>query len=81
MTHKKITWVDIAGAKETWMSSDDAKKWGKEAFAEEMITTGYVILKTKKYLIVGGTYDKAQGNYSDVTMIPLGVIKKIETLK
>lgn len=80
MTLKKITWVDIAGG-DSWMSAKDATKWGREKYHEHITTTGYVIHRNKYFVVIAATYDEAQGNFHDVSMIPTAVIKKIETLK
>ena len=81
MTLKRITWLDITGADEAWMTRDDVLRFGREKSKEFITTTGYIIHKTKQYLLVAGTHDKAADTFSDVNMIPTGMVKKIETLK
>ncbi len=81
MTLKRITWLDITGADEAWMSREDVLAFGREKSKEYITTTGYIVHKTKDYLLIAGTHDKAGDMFSDVNMIPLGAIKKIETLK
>ncbi len=80
MTLKKITWVDIAGG-DSWMDSREATKWGREKYHELITTTGYIIHRNKFYVVIAATFDESQGNYHDISMIHMGVIKKIETLK
>jgi hypothetical protein len=45
----------------------------------EIKTVGYLINKDKKYLKLGHTV--SEDNDSDFTIIPVGVIKKIRSLK
>ncbi len=81
MKLKRITWVDITGGDETWMTREEVLKFGREKSKEYITTTGYIVHRTKDYILVAATHDEAGDTFSDVSMIPTGVVKKIEHLK
>lgn len=81
MTLKRITWLDITGADEAWMTREEVLKFGREKSKEYITTTGVIVHKTKEYVLITATHDKAADTFGDISMIPAGAIKKIETIK
>jgi hypothetical protein len=80
MILKKITWTDIASGSK-WMDVIEAAKWGKEKYDVDYVSIGYVIHKTKRFIVIAATYDSSDDSYNDISMIPTSVIKRIEILR
>ena len=78
----KVLWTDAAGVQESskeWLTVDEAYKRAKELHDESNINCGYIIYRDKEFLIIAGS--KAGDTYSDMSMIPIGMIIKIKELK
>lgn len=83
MKHKivKIEWFDASSlTKETkeWLTKEEAIEVAEEKYQDTCITAGIILKENKNYIVIAGTY--AYEVYSDLTVIPKGMIKKVITL-
>lgn len=71
----KVTWLDAQDHKDTWVDGADA-----EAFTDidcKIVSVGFLVRKTDKYLTIAGDYDEADNDYGTVRKIPVGMIQEI----
>ena len=74
-----VTWLDAQDHKDTWVDTKDAEDFtDKEC---KIISVGWVIKKTSKYLTLGSDYDEDDDDYGTVRKIPIGMIQSLETPK
>ena len=67
-----VNWLDAQDHSDTWVDTKDA-----EAFTDvecRIISIGFVIKRTAKYLTIGSDWDEAGADYGTVRKIPVGMI-------
>lgn len=78
-----IYWRDASGIKDTehneWFDIDEIIIKAKYLYEEYASTAGWILYEDKNMIIIAST--KSNDVYSDVTMIPKGMIFKIKLLK
>ena len=79
----KVYWRDIAGlscddGEAAWLSEEALMRNAERMYKTEYISVGYLIGKTKKYIVIAATDGK--GNWADASMIMKSVIIKIKKL-
>lgn len=70
-----VIWNDARDADDTWMGEKDA-----ETFTDievGVITSGWLIRQTPKYVTLGADYNASDNDYGRVTKIPVGMILNI----
>ncbi len=73
----EVRWLDTS----TW-SNWKTKEVAADSELITAVTVGYIILRTKKKLIVASTYvDEEDGKVSEVTAIPAGCIVSVKVLR
>lgn len=78
----KVIWADAAGLTEDdkqWYTLEESKKRAEELYNIYCETVGEIIFKNDKYIIISATQSGDQ--YSDMSLIPLGLIIKIVNLR
>jgi len=78
--HVIIKWRDASGLRNgdepsEWFYLESAIKRAKELWEEICETSGWIIYENKEFIVIATT--KSSGLYSDITMIPKTLIKKI----
>jgi hypothetical protein len=71
-----ITWLDAQDHKDTWVDSEAAEKFNDVEC--KIISVGFLIRKTAKYLTLGSDWDEADKDYGTVRKIPVGMIQEIK---
>jgi len=76
----KVKWIDIF-SEGVWKTIDEAKEWAKENDGT-CYTTGWLLEKNKKYIIIASTKDDDNGEvlFNDLSCIPINNVKKITLL-
>lgn len=70
-----IEWVDAEAAGPGW-SEDDP-----DAEVVLLYTYGLLVRKDKNFLVHASTYDPDTGRWSERGKIPVGMVKKVTTIK
>lgn len=75
----EIIWNDAQDSLDPWVGEDDAK-----AFAETpcpVRSIGFLVRKTKNYLVIAGDWNHSNRDYGRVTKIPTSMLVSIEDLE
>lgn len=78
ITHRDLTTVSAQEGL-AWHSKEQLIKAGDEDFNTEYYAIGVIVHQTKDYVLVAPNF--CGDRYSDVSMLPKGIIIKIEELK
>lgn len=78
LTLVKITWNDAMDHSDKWVDVVDAEAFGDVDC--QIISVGFLVRKTDKYITIAGDYDPTDNDYGRVTKIPVGMIQLIEEL-
>lgn len=73
-----VRWLDAQDHQDTWVDAKDA-----EDFTDVMcqiVSVGWQVKKTEKYLTIASDFDEADGDYGTVRKIALGMIQEITDL-
>ena len=80
MKVKKIIWNDASSiglnGDNEWMSIEMARELGKKIFDRKNVSTGFILEKNKKFIVVCAT-QCGNGDFADCSMIPTKNIEKI----
>lgn len=74
----RVTWIDAQDSPHAWASEEDV-----EAFSAEhctIVSVGFQVSKTDKYLTLAGDWDEVDKNYGRVTKIPVAWLVQVEEL-
>lgn len=74
----RVTWWDACDHKASWVHEADAQEFGAQTCT--IISVGFVVRKTDKYLTLSGDWDEVDQDHGRVEKIPIGVIQLIEEL-
>lgn len=74
----KILWHDSRDADGSWISEDEAEKYGEEPC--EVYSVGFLISKGSKFVTIGGDWNPQDKDYGRVTKIPVGMVVSIEEI-
>lgn len=74
-----IRWNDAQDHPSKWVDESDALAFGESSC--EIISVGFLISKTAKYLTIGGDWDAVDKDYGRVTKIPIGMIISVESIE
>lgn len=78
MNKVEVTWLDAQDHAEKWVDAKDA-----EDFTDidcKIISIGYIVKKTDKYITLAGDYDAIDNDYGRVTKIPVNMVRDIQEL-
>lgn len=73
----KVIWRDAADAPQTWLDTEDIKKYILEHMTIESI--GYIVSRDNNYIVMAADLTR-DGAWGRVTKIPKSWVKKIERL-
>lgn len=79
----KVIWRDIHGLDSGWKTKDELVKLSEEKYKQELVSVGYLVSKSKKFIVLAATHDgdmKSLG-LNDASMIPTKDVKRIIKLK
>jgi hypothetical protein len=74
----KVTWLDAQDHKDTWVDVTEA-----ENFTDlecKIVSVGFLVRKTDKYVTIAGDYDEVDRDYGTVRKIPTGMVQEIKEL-
>lgn len=74
-----VEWLDAQDHAETWVDTKDAEDFND--IECRVVSVGWLIKKTSKYLTLGSDYDSVDDNYGSVRKIPINMVDKIEYLE
>lgn len=74
----KVKWQDTMSESD-WKDIDEIKKWAKKERAI-CVSVGWLVERTKKYIVVAGSKGVNDEDYGDFIRIPRAIIKKITRL-
>lgn len=74
----KVTWWDAQDHPDKWVDVEDAEKFGD--LDCQIVSIGFEVRKTAKYLTLAGDWDDVDKDYGRVCKIPVGMIQSIEEL-
>lgn len=74
----KIVWHDAQDHPDKWTAAEDAESFANEAC--EIVSIGWLVSETAKYVTLAGDWDNADADYGRVTKIPKGCVVSQETL-
>ena len=75
----KVVWHDAEDHSQTWVDEADA-----EAYSESMcsiVSIGFLVRKTEKYVTLAGDWNEGDTDYGRVTKIPIGMVQSIDDLE
>lgn len=75
----QVSWLDAQDHPSTWVDTKDAEDFTDIECL--VVSVGWLIKKTSKYLTLGSDYDAADDNYGTVRKIPISMVDKIEYLE
>lgn len=75
-----VTWRDCHGEVD-WKTPEDARKWGDAAIADEYVTVGYLVARTRTHVTIASTFSQGRNLCNDLSMIPAGCVKRVESLE
>ncbi len=67
-----VSWNDAQDFEQSWVGEADATKFGEEDC--RILSVGWVISDTAKYLTIGGDWHATESDYGRVTKIPKGMV-------
>lgn len=74
----RVTWNDAQDHPDKWVDAEDAKSFTDIACT--VVSIGFLVKKTDKYITIAGDWDPSDLDYGRVTKIPISMVLKIEGL-
>lgn len=71
----KAIWNDAQDYARMWVDEEDAEAFGHESC--EIISVGFLISKTEKYITLAADWDETDKDYGRVTKIPSSMLISI----
>ena len=75
----RVLWADSQDHAEKWVDEEDAITWGQTSC--DIISIGFLISKTPKYITLGADWDAIDKDYGRVTKISTSMLVSIENLE
>lgn len=75
----RVQWRDAQDHPEKWVDEDDAKEFGDADCV--IISVGYLVSQTAKYLTLAGDWDDTDKDFGRVTKIPASMLISVEELE
>ena len=75
----RVVWNDAQDHADKWVDARDA-----EAFSDTdctIVSIGFLVRQTEKYVTIAGDYDASDDDYGRVTKIPIGMLQTVEDLE
>lgn len=72
----KVRWHDAQDEGSAWVQAEDLQRFTDELC--EVISWGWLVSETKKYITLAADYIPSGDTYGRVTKIPRGMVVKIE---
>lgn len=73
-----ITWNDTQEHGEKWVGVADVDEWSEKDC--KIISIGFLVKETKRYLTIVGDFDSDDADYGRVQKIPVGCVVEIKEL-
>lgn len=74
----KVIWHDAQDHAQKWVDEKDAECFGEEVC--EIISVGFLVSKTERYVTIAGDWDATDKDFGRVTKVPVGMIREITEL-
>lgn len=75
----KVLWRDAQDHPDKWVDEDDAAEFGNDDCT--IVSVGFLVSKTAKYLCIAGDWDATDKDFGRVTKIPTSMLISLETLE
>ena len=79
MEYVLVKWLDAQDHKDIWADAEDVNQWAEKPC--EIISIGFLVRKTEKYITIAGDYDDDDKDWGRVTKIPTAWLVSVEPLK
>lgn len=73
-----VRWNDAQDHAQKWVDEVDAESFGDTNC--EIVSVGFLVTKTDRYLTLAGDWDASDKDYGRVTKIPAGMVSEIVVL-
>ena len=74
----EITWLDAQDHANKWVDAKDVEAFGDIDCS--IVSVGFLVRKTDKYVTIAGDYDSVDNDYGRVTKIPTSMIQTMKDL-
>ena len=74
----QVVWSDSQDHADKWVDEEDAITWGQTSC--DIISIGFLISKTPKYITLGADWDEVDKDYGRVTKISTSMLVSIDYL-
>lgn len=74
----KVLWLDAQDHPKTWVDADDIPSFNDAECL--IVSVGFLVRKTEKYLTIAGDWDESDNNYGTVRKIAIGMVKSVEDM-
>lgn len=75
----RVKWNDAQDHPDKWVDEEDAGRFGDLDCT--IVSIGFLVRKTDKYVTLAGDWDAIDKDYGRVTKIPVGMILSVEPLQ
>jgi hypothetical protein len=73
-----VKWLDAQDHPDKWVDVKDAEEFGQADC--EIISVGFLVSRTGKYITLAGDYDAVDQDYGRVTKIPSSMVTSVEEI-
>lgn len=73
-----VVWNDAQDHGSQWVGADDAETFANSECT--IMSVGFIVRKTDKYITIAGDYDEIDNDYGRVTKIPTGMVESIKDI-
>lgn len=73
-----VTWNDAQDHCEAWVDEIDAEGWAAHSCL--IISIGFLVSRTERYVTLAADWDEDDKNYGRLTKIPASMLVSIDTL-
>lgn len=74
----RVLWLDAQDHAQKWVDEGDAEEFG--GLDCQIVSVGFMVSKTDKYITLAADWDAADKDYGRVTKIPISMTTLIEEI-
>lgn len=74
----KVVWIDAQDHSDPWVHEDEVTAFGARDCP--IVSVGFMVSKTNKYITLGADWDAEDSNYGRVTKVPISWVQSITEL-
>ena len=73
-----VTWADAQDHPQKWVDEEDAAEFGNSSCL--IVSVGFLVSKTDKYITLAGDWDETDKDYGRVTKIPCSMMVELKEI-